>query len=263
MIADFKVKMSARMAVAPAVAPVAPVLPAKPAPIAAVSAPAPPTSHVNGTISQSAPAPAPITPQPVVPAPAATTQPAAPNAITPELATALAAIIPAEVRADPAKLQMYVQVLQNLHTMGIPPQQWAPVLQALNTQQAAVAQPLAIRTPVEPIPAESHQNGSVVPQAPVQSAAPAFTQPIPAPAQAADGQRRSRSRSPINRRGSPVYDTYMGGTEYRQRSPLRGDRLSGQEDMIPLVEKWVEMDPSLPANNIKVLSRTLFVGGVA
>jgi protein NRD1 len=27
-------------------------------------------------------------------------------------------------------------------------------------------------------------------------------------------------------------------------------------------EKWVEFDPTLPAGHIKVLSRTLFVGGV-
>ena len=33
-------------------------------------------------------------------------------------------------------------------------------------------------------------------------------------------------------------------------------------DDLPTMEKWVEFDPTLPSGSIKVLSRTLFVGGV-
>lgn len=229
----------------------------------AVSTPVTPAVPVNVAPEQAAVV-AQVAPQSAVPPSATPPQPAATNAVTPDLAAALAALIPPEVRADPAKLQMYVQVLQNLHTMGIPPQQWAPVLQALNTQQATVNQATAPPPPpTQSVPAQAAQNDQVVNTMHTQPAAPTYTQPMPTLAQTGVDHGRSRSRSPIQRRGSPVYDTYTGSNEYRQRSPLRGDGLSGQEDMIPLVEKWTEMDPSLPANSIKVLSRTLFVGGVS
>jgi protein NRD1 len=45
--------------------------------------------------------------------------------------------------------------------------------------------------------------------------------------------------------------------DYRDRSPARR---RGQSP--PPSEKWVDHDPNLPDGNIKVLSRTLFVGGV-
>ncbi|CAI0650805.1 unnamed protein product [Colletotrichum noveboracense] len=100
------------------------------------------------------------------------------------------------------------------------------------------------------------------------------------------GYGRSRSRSPGRRwdsrgpaRGSPrgSRDDYRQspnrsrqddrdgrgrGSDYRQRSPV------GRNDHSPTPrrnsgDKWVEFDRSLPNGRIKVLSRTLFVGGVA
>lgn len=59
------------------------------------------------------------------------------------------------------------------------------------------------------------------------------------------------------RRGGP-------GQNYRQRSPHgRRDRsMSPHRDLTKPTQKWVQFDPSLPADHIRVLSRTLFVGGV-
>lgn len=51
------------------------------------------------------------------------------------------------------------------------------------------------------------------------------------------------------------------GNDYRQRSPRRHGRSPSPPNDFQQ-EKWVEFDPSLPAGHIKVLSRTLFVGGV-
>ncbi|KAH6656663.1 hypothetical protein BKA67DRAFT_163164 [Truncatella angustata] len=98
---------------------------------------------------------------------------------------------------------------------------------------------------------------------------------------------RSRSRSPARQwgardsprgrndrgfggygRDSPSHnreDRASWGTDYRQRSPpgRRGRSPSPPHYDEPVPgQKWVEIDRSLPAGHIKVLSRTLFVGGV-
>ena len=92
--------------------------------------------------------------------------------------------------------------------------------------------------------------------------------------------RRSRSRSPDRggwgSRGSPRNGrdrqdygrnspsrgrdddrNARRGGDYRTRSP---PRRRGQSP--PPAEKWTDFDPTLPSGSIKVLSRTLFVGGV-
>ncbi|OAA67864.1 RNA-binding protein [Niveomyces insectorum RCEF 264] len=98
------------------------------------------------------------------------------------------------------------------------------------------------------------------------------------------GRGRSRSRSPPywdSSRRSPRggRDEHGGrgdrdrggrGRDYRQRSPAGGGgrrgRGSGSPHRAPAPpppsEKWIEHDPTLPAGSIRVLSRTLFVGGV-
>ncbi|RFU76258.1 hypothetical protein TARUN_5961 [Trichoderma arundinaceum] len=94
---------------------------------------------------------------------------------------------------------------------------------------------------------------------------------------------RSRSRSPDRGwgpRGSPRGGREYGrsspprgrmddrdrngraGNDYRQRSPRGRHGRSPSPSAEFQQEKWVEFDPSLPAGHIKVLSRTLFVGGV-
>ncbi|KAI9695445.1 MAG: hypothetical protein M1820_008630 [Bogoriella megaspora] len=101
-----------------------------------------------------------------------------------------------------------------------------------------------------------------------------------------DRDYRSRSRSPDYSRGrgarrdSPVYGDYdpsasrgdsqddrRGGRDrargakdrFRQRSPLQGNAVPKNTQAL----KWVEYDDSLPEGNIRVLSRTLFVGGAS
>ncbi|KAI2351364.1 hypothetical protein LOY94_003142 [Ophidiomyces ophidiicola] len=97
------------------------------------------------------------------------------------------------------------------------------------------------------------------------------------------GWERRRDGSPPRRRDSPVYGEYHGdspgrnrgdqregrgrrGNDYRQRSPQGRRRRSPspQKDssLPPPGPKHVEWDYSIGQGNIKVLSRTLFVGGV-
>ncbi|KAI8964991.1 hypothetical protein F5Y11DRAFT_48059 [Daldinia sp. FL1419] len=94
-------------------------------------------------------------------------------------------------------------------------------------------------------------------------------------------RNRSRSRSPPRHwdaRDSPrgrsdrEYGNYgrnspglgrTGGTGYRQRSPgRRGRSPSPAHGFSQPTTKWVEFDRTIPQGHIKVLSRTLFVGGV-
>ncbi|KAG0648129.1 Rpb7-binding seb1 [Hyphodiscus hymeniophilus] len=99
-------------------------------------------------------------------------------------------------------------------------------------------------------------------------------------------RRRSRSRSPPRgwtardspprRHDGPNYeydrdspgrnrggDDHRGrGNEYRQRSPPRRGRSPTPPRSFGGGEKWIGHEQSLGKNNIKVLSRTLFVGGV-
>ncbi|CAK7198972.1 hypothetical protein SEUCBS139899_001640 [Sporothrix eucalyptigena] len=89
------------------------------------------------------------------------------------------------------------------------------------------------------------------------------------------GRGRSRSRSPPRwdahgsprggRRQSPGgRDRGRSGRDYRQRSPAGGNGHHSPRHIEPPSpgSKWVEHDPTLPQNTIRVLSRTLFVGGV-
>ncbi|PHH60635.1 hypothetical protein CDD81_1386 [Ophiocordyceps australis] len=81
---------------------------------------------------------------------------------------------------------------------------------------------------------------------------------------------RSRSRSPD--RGWGVRGSPRGGDDhdrngrrghdYRQRSPQGRRGRSDSPLEFPPIERWIDYDPSLPAGHIRVLSRTLFVGGV-
>ncbi|KAI1105033.1 hypothetical protein F4804DRAFT_305304 [Jackrogersella minutella] len=100
-------------------------------------------------------------------------------------------------------------------------------------------------------------------------------------------RNRSRSRSPPRHwdtRDSPRGREYAGygrnspglgrvddrdrrpgrGNEYRQRSPGRRGRSATPVHGFPQppATKWVEFDRTIPQGHIKVLSRTLFVGGV-
>ncbi|KAK5155427.1 hypothetical protein LTS14_005688 [Recurvomyces mirabilis] len=158
-------------------------------------------------------------------------------------------ILPANIINDQGKLVMALNLLQDLQKQGLPMDQWGPVLIAFSESQPS-----------------TQSNG--------------FD---------AHGRRRSRSPERDGGRGraSPVYGTYeemtantRGGDDrgnrgangrgrYRQRSPIHTLRdlpmrdspgplaLTGQ----PMQPKYIGIDSSLPPDSIKVLSRTLFVGG--
>lgn len=97
------------------------------------------------------------------------------------------------------------------------------------------------------------------------------------------GWDRRRTASPPRRRESPVYGEYHGdspgrrgdprdgrgrrGNDYRQRSPAGRRRRSpspkgNDPNLPPPGPKFIEWDYSIGQGSIKVLSRTLFVGGV-
>lgn len=82
----------------------------------------------------------------------------------------------------------------------------------------------------------------------------------------ARGSPRGRDRMDYGRNSPPRggrHDERRGGNDYRQRSPPgRRGRSPSPSDDLPPTEKYIEHDPTLPPNHIKVLSRTLFVGGV-
>ncbi|SMY21071.1 unnamed protein product [Zymoseptoria tritici ST99CH_1A5] len=162
----------------------------------------------------------------------------------------LRGFLPENIINDHQKLIPALQLLQDLQKDGVSPDKWGPVLKAFEEQYQPAGPP-----------------------------APAFAPPPDY------GRGRGRSRSPQRGgggRGSPVYGSYDAsvaqkhggdyndsrgangngggrGGRFRQRSPMRNSPgPAGTGGMQP---KIIGFDNSLPPNNIKVLSRTLFVGG--
>jgi len=172
----------------------------------------------------------------------------------------LRGILPPNIINDQGKLVAALNLLQDLQKQGLPMDQWGPILKAFDDAQG----------PSQP-PANGH-----------------------------DTYDRRRSRSPERGgggrggRGSPVYGSYddlagrskpqddprnrgnnnagNGGARnrFRQRSPIHSMRdLPMRNSPAPahngaygsMQPKYIAIDSSLPHDNIKVLSRTLFVGG--
>jgi len=67
--------------------------------------------------------------------------PVVPGTVSPEVASALAGIVPTEVLADPIRLPDYLQVLHDLASNCIPTTQWAHIIQGFHAQRDAVAHP--------------------------------------------------------------------------------------------------------------------------
>ncbi|KAI6789304.1 hypothetical protein KC332_g18063 [Hortaea werneckii] len=163
----------------------------------------------------------------------------------------LRSILPANILGDQQKLVMALNLLQDLQKQGLPMDQWGPILKAFDESQ---------------------------PSAPQSNGHDQY------------GRRRSRSPERGDRRGraSPVYGTYEeiaakdqgqgdrshrggggGRGKYRQRSPLSNMRNLQMRDSpgpammngTMMQPKYIAIDSSLPPDHIKVLSRTLFVGG--
>ncbi|KAI7652488.1 hypothetical protein KC318_g14933, partial [Hortaea werneckii] len=232
--------------------------PQAPQPPPQLSAPPanPPQMHVppnfpafpgfQGFPPQQPPQPPPSVPQTYAMAP----PPAAPQPPADPLAP-LRSILPANILGDQQKLVMALNLLQDLQKQGLPMDQWGPILKAFDESQ---------------------------PPAPQSNGHDQF------------GRRRSRSPDRGDRRGraSPVYGTYEeiaakdqaqadrshrggggGRGKYRQRSPLSNMRNLQMRDSpgpammngTMMQPKYIAIDSSLPPDHIKVLSRTLFVGG--
>ena len=156
--------------------------------------------------------------------------------------------------------QAQFQILQALAAQGIPPDQWATALQLLNLQGGQNGLPF---------PAQASNYGG--PNGTSSRDRDAYPRSPP-------GQYRRRSRSPgfdrrrdpspRRRRDSPVVDQYRDsrrGNDYRQRSPRRRRSPTPPQAgsaLPPPGPRNIQWDRSLPKGSIKVLSRTLFVGGV-
>lgn len=164
--------------------------------------------------------------------------------------------------------QATLQLVQLMAAQGIPPDQWAAALQVLNMQNQTGKG--SVPFPPPPIP-----GASMFGQANQSRDRDAYTRSPPE-----SGRRRSRSpdygrrRDRGGRPGSPGFESYRNGgdrrndkngSDYRQRSPMGRKRQSATppaQDLPPPGEKYMEWDHNMPDDSIKVLSRTLFVGGV-
>lgn len=182
---------------------------------------------------------------------------------------------------------MAAQILQAMNAGSIAPEQAIQVLNALATAQngatAFPSAPPAAQPPAQPVTL----NGNTQPQYQQNEAKMRDRSRSP------DYHRRAspNRRSPPHRRESPVYGAYdpnaavdgnaanradrndrgrgrgkaRGGrndrNEYRQRTPPAQRRQPSPPKDVYGQSRYIEYDQSLPRENIRVLSRTLFIGG--
>ncbi|RAL07309.1 Nrd1 complex RNA-binding subunit [Aspergillus homomorphus CBS 101889] len=217
------------------------------------------------------------------------------------LATAqnpLAALLPPATAAPaqpntvgPDALQQ-LQLLQLLYAQGIPQDQWGTALQILSLSNASNLGAMNPGQAPPPFNLAAGQNVSgwgARPDSQSRDYDRDREREYMRSPPGQYGRRRShspgydrrREASPPRRRDSPVYGEYHGDSpgrrggdprgrrsnEYRQRSPPGRRRRSpspARKDpaLPPPGPKFMEWDYSIGQGNIKVLSRTLFVGGV-
>ncbi|KAF3050893.1 hypothetical protein E8E11_010952 [Didymella keratinophila] len=182
------------------------------------------------------------------------------------------------------------QILQAMSAGSIAPDQAIQVLNAL-----AVAQNGGTSLPTAQLPVAPQVQSPVQPAAQNGISQQRFEQndtKMRDRSRSPDYQRRASPsrRSPLNRRESPVYGAYdpnaavdgstgrsdrndrgrgrgkaRGGrndrNEYRQRTPPAQRRQPSPPRNVYGQSRYIEWDQSLPRDHIRVLSRTLFVGG--
>ncbi|KAJ5908008.1 hypothetical protein N7495_000690 [Penicillium taxi] len=207
-----------------------------------------------------------------------------PNPLTAAAQNPLAAMLPqaaAGAMPDANAMAQQLQLLQMLASQGIPQDQWAAALQIFSmTNSMGGAQipgqmpnfnPLQGQAPVAWPSLEGQNERSQDRDREYNRSPGGYRRRSRSP-----GWDRRRAASPPRRRESPVYGEYgdspgrrggRRGNEYRQRSPVGRRRLSAspqQKDpnLPPPGPKFIEWDYSIGQGCIKVLSRTLFVGGV-
>lgn len=201
------------------------------------------------------------------------------NSSNPVMPFAPAPGAPSAGAAGPGLDQLQqVQLIKYLVGTGIPVDKIQAIVQGLPTAGAASA---PMSQPPVPAPQNLYASGqpwAPPPVKPEDARDRGFQDNVRSPPRY---HGRSRSRSPDRgwgARGSPRGRDRLEygrnspgrgrrddrrGSDYRQRSPPGRYGRSpspSREDRQP--EKWVDYDPTLPSGHIKVLSRTLFVGGV-
>jgi protein NRD1 len=172
-------------------------------------------------------------------------------------------------------VQQQVQLIQLMAAQGIPPEQWATALQLLNPNAPKLG---AAGMPNFGQPAQASTWGG---QNDGRSRDRDGQDYVRSPPYGGRGRSRSpggwarrRDVSPPRRRDSPVYGEYQGDSpgrnrdrggrrDYRQRSPpgRRRHSPSPPQALPPPGQKTIQFE-NLGKGMIKVLSRTLFVGGV-
>ncbi|KAJ5482462.1 hypothetical protein N7475_001274 [Penicillium sp. IBT 31633x] len=212
-------------------------------------------------------------------------------------ANPLAAMLPQATQPgapDQNAMAQQLQLLQMLATQGVPQDQWGTALQlftmtnngGMGGMPGMPGGPMAGFNPMQgqnvggwglSDSQNKDDRGRDYPRSPPTGYRRRSRSP---------GWDRRRTASPPRRRESPVYGEYHGESpgrrgdprdargrrgEYRQRSPAggRGGRRrspsparSKDPNLPPPGPKFIEWDYSIGQGMIKVLSRTLFVGGV-
>lgn len=155
-------------------------------------------------------------------------------------------------------VQHQVQLIQLMAQQGIPPDQWATALQLLNPNVPKPGAP-NFGPPPHGYDDRSREGRDF-------GRSPPYRRRSRSP-----GWDRRRDVSPPRRRESPVYGNHPGSPgrnrgrdrrEFRQRSPVRRRSPSPvPQDLPPPGKKSITYE-NMERGTIKVLSRTLFVGGV-
>ncbi|KAL8776167.1 MAG: hypothetical protein Q9194_003320 [Teloschistes cf. exilis] len=192
------------------------------------------------------------------------------------------------------EVHQQLQILQALQGRGVPQDQWANILSAVMAGGVGAAAPNQNAAP-QPGWQQAggggygdqsrDRNGFKEHSVQSSSSSGRFRNPRSRSRSPAAWDRRGNA-SPPRRRDSPVYGEYgrdgrdngraghghsdrgRGGNGYRQRSPNGRRRSpsprrgSNEIGLPPPGPKTVGHDPSVKQGSIKVLSRTLFVGGV-
>ena len=260
------------------------------APAATANVPAPTSSynmlglqsnHGHQTTTMNPPLPFPPSTQSVnVPASAATfaLQPPGPSnsaqSYPSNPAMPFGAAPPAPPQDQSAALQQQILIFKTLADQGIPQEQWAGIIAALNAVQGTGVGTGAVGSlAAAQVPTTQNQN--------VWGARPEESRDrngFPEPVRSPPGRFRRRSRSPSptrawgardspssRRRDEPGYGDYdrgrdspgrdrarARGNEYRQRSPPgRRGRSPSPPPHMARGEKWVDFDPTIGKENIK------------
>ncbi|RKF56445.1 Rpb7-binding protein seb1 [Golovinomyces cichoracearum] len=247
------------------------------------NAPSHQASALNPTIPPLFPSaiPAPVAPTTFLPQPSSTNNTAPNFSNQTNNYTGVPPVLPYNSGLDPA-VQQQLLLIKALSDQGFTPDKIAGIIAAVgNRTTVPLPQPVNTQTHIAPI-GQSGQNAWNMKME--DSRDRDGFEPSRSPSHRY--RRRTRSRSPqgLNVRDSPMRRREEGGfeferdsplnrrddrsrgrgrsTDYRQRSPSRRAQSPSPPHISNPTNKWIGYDTTIPKGSIKVLSRTLFVGGV-